>query len=125
MPLARLTAASPSNSFPWAGRLRLAGGGEAGQIFLLGPLSVQFQEAGEDFVADKVGPAKAPGFLAAAAGFLGAVVFVFVIEQEFALALGNEVGPTVGFEDGAVHGGVEFAQTRMSGEASSGLWKRL
>ena len=54
-----------------------------------------------------IGPAVAPGFPAAAASCL----FVdFVVEQE--LALGGEVVPAIGVEDGAIHGGVKGAEFR-------------
>ena len=38
----------------------------AGEAFLLGAFGVEFEEAGEDFVADLVGPAVASGLLAPA-----------------------------------------------------------
>ncbi len=41
-------------------RSTLLGSG-AGVVLLFGALAVEFQEAGEDFVAEVVGPAVAPG----------------------------------------------------------------
>src|SRR5579863_933047 len=86
--------------FRFAGRLgRLRG--NTGQPFLFGAFFVEGEEAGEDFVAEVVGPAVAPGFFAgasAASGFFVLVV-IFVVEQEFAGGGLGEVVPAVGFED--------------------------
>ena len=73
---------------------------------LLRALGIELEEAGEDFVADFVGPAVAPGrFLFAAGGFFraGLGLVVLVIEQELAGAFGEQVGQAVGGEDGGVH----------------------
>ena len=82
--------------------------------FLLGALRVELEQAGEDFVADFVGPAVAPGLFAfAAGGFFGLACRAvasrrrpvpFVIEDE--VAGGGEVSPAVGGEDGGIHPGV-------------------
>ena len=73
----------------------------AGSSFRLRAFGVQGEEAGEDFVTGGVGPAVAPGL------FLPAPFFLVdrVVEEEF--AVGGDVAPAVGGEDGAVHGGVE------------------
>lgn len=112
-----------------AGAFRLASGflgrrhGESGQSFLICALGVEFEESGEDFVADFIGPAVAPGFLfLSATGFFWARLglVVLVIEEELAGAFGEQVGPAVGSEDGSVHAGVQGAQAADAIERSSG-----
>ena len=76
--------------------------------FFFGAGAVEFEQAGEDFVADFVGPAIAPGLLAVAAAGILLVLLVLVIEDEIAGRL--QVGPAVGVEDGAVHLGVQLAE---------------
>src|SRR6202040_4290155 len=83
--------------------------GQAAESLFLGALAVEFEEPGEDFVAEVVGPAVAPGLLAAtAASGLFVVFILLVVEQEFAGGL--QLGPAVGVEDGAVHRGVQLAE---------------
>src|SRR5271165_1392116 len=95
--------ASEHPHLPWAGGLPgrflrfswLGLGRSTAQALFLGPLAVEFQEAGADFV----GPAVAPRLLATAP-LRWCVILVFVllvIEEEF--AGGFQVGPAVGVED--------------------------
>ena len=62
---------------------------------------VEGEEAGEDFVAEVGGPEQA--------ALVGVVVLVGLVEEDRLGACG-EVVPAVGFEHGAVHGGVQLAQ---------------
>lgn len=75
---------------------------------LAGALPVELQEAGEDFVANLVGPTVAPWLAAAARG----VFLLLVVQEEFAGGL--NVGPAVGVEDCAVHRSVEFPETHYA-----------
>ena len=87
-------------------------GGEAGAGFGDGAVGVEGEQAGEDFVADGVGPAVAAGFLLAApGGFVD-----LVVEEE--VAVGGNVAPAVGVEHRVVHGGVQLTQF---GDARVGL----
>ncbi len=101
-------------------------GSQAGDALLVRPFGVEFEEAGEDFVADFVGPAVAPGlFLLSTSGFFRAIGqsgigLVLVIEQELAGAFGEQVGPAVGGEDGGVHSGVQGAQALDGRERGGG-----
>ena len=93
---------------------------------LFGALLVEAEEAHQDFVAEVVGPAVAPGLFAAAGAATGVglvVVHFVVVEQELVRRM--QVGPLLGVEDGAVHRSVQFAHLLVPGEASSGSWKRL
>ena len=102
---------------PWPGVVggQLGVAGCAGAGFLGGAVGVQFQEAGKDLVAGGVGPAAAPGLLAAAP-----LVFVdLVVEEEF--AVGGDVVPAVDVEDGAVHGSVQGAELGDVGVGLVGL----
>ena len=58
--------------------LWLGFGGNPAQPLLFSPLAVEFEEAGDDFIAEVVGPAVAPGLLAMAASGLVLVV----VEEE-------------------------------------------
>ena len=71
-----------------------------GTHLLRDPLGVQLQQPREHLVADGVGPAVAVGLLLAAPRLL----VDRVVEQE--VAVGRDVAPAVGVEDGAVQGGV-------------------
>ena len=62
---------------------------------------VEGEEAGEDFVAEVGGPEQA--------ALIGVVVLVGLVEEDRRGARG-EVVPAIGFEHGAVHGGVQLAQ---------------
>ena len=107
---------------PWPGvtGTQLGAAGCAGAGFFGDAVGVQFQEAGEDFVAGGVRPAVAVGLLAAAPFFL----VDRIVEAKF--AVGGDVVPAVSVEDGAVHVGVQSAETGDVGVFSSWrLWKRL
>ena len=91
-------------------RSEAAGGlGLPGFFLFGGALGVEGEEASQNFVADFVGPAVAPGLLAAAGAVLVVLAFLLVVQDE--LAVRGYVIPAVGGEDGAVHGFVEFAQS--------------
>src|SRR6266478_1284549 len=69
-------------------------------------LRVELQEARQHLVADFVGPPVAPGLLPVAPLLL----VDLVVEEE--LAVGRDVAPAVGVENGAVHGGVQITELR-------------
>ena len=80
----------------WFGAVSCAGAG-----FLGGTAGVQFQEAGEDFVAGR-GRAGGSGRISSSRP----KCFVdLVVEEEFAVS--RDVAPAIGSEDSAVHSGVE------------------
>ena len=85
-------------------RSALAGSGRPRALLLGRPLGVQRDQPREHLVTDLVGPAIAIRLLLVAPLLL----VDLVVEQE--LALGRDVVPAVGGEDGAVHLGVQLAQ---------------
>jgi len=86
-----------------ARRLQHSCRGLAGAGFLGGALGVELQQPREDFVANVVRPAAAVGFLP------GAPVLLVDLVVEHELAVGLDVAPAVGVEDGVVHRGMQFA----------------
>jgi len=59
-------------------------------------LFVEFEEAGEDFISELVGPAEAPGLFLF--GFLSCLFFLFlIVEEELARGSIGQVSPTIGF----------------------------
>ena len=62
--------------------LAAGAGGETRELPLLGAVAVELEEAGEDLVADVVGPAVTPRFLAAATA--PAARLLLVVEEELA-----------------------------------------
>jgi hypothetical protein len=78
------------------GGFHARGGAEAD--FFSVAFGIEGEEAGEDFVADVVGPAVAPGlFLFALPPASGLVVFVFLVVEE-ELAVGGDVGGNGGVD---------------------------
>ena len=78
--------------------------GGAGAGLFLRALGVELEQPRQHLVADLVGPAVAVGLLLVAPLLL----VDLVVEEE--LAVGRDVAPAVGVEDGAVHGGVQLAE---------------
>src|SRR5262249_26626366 len=88
---------------------RLALGGGAAEALLLGAAAVEVEEAGEDLVADVVGPAVAPRLLAAATA-PGPVLRVLLLVGEEEGTGRPDVGPAVSVEDRPVHRGMKLAE---------------
>src|SRR5581483_9578302 len=72
--------------------------------FLLPAPGVEFEEAREGLGLDLVGPAVAPGLL-----LVAPLLLVHLVVKE-EVAVGRDVGPAVGFEDGPIHGRVQLAE---------------
>src|SRR5205807_8102516 len=95
-------------------------GGGTAQALRFGTLAVEFQEPGEDLVAEVVGPAVTPRLLAAApAAATGLVLVLLVVEEEVAGRW--QVAPAVGVEHGAVHRSVQFAELEDVGRTLVGI----
>ena len=88
----------------------------AGEAFCFGVLAVEFEEAGEDFVAEIVGPAVAPGFFAAAGGVVLFVLLFLVIQQE--LTHGLQVRPASRSSTARSMAACNSCNRRMSGDCS-------
>src|SRR5262249_21362572 len=99
--------------------LRLLVGGGAAEALLLGPLLVQGEQAGQDLVAEVVGPAVAVRLLLRLAASLIFLLLFYIIEEEITGRL--QVGPAIGVEDGPVHRGVQLAQAGDAGRALVGI----